>query len=278
MKQILFILCLFTVYTLSTTVTSCNLIPAIAPEDWVYNPPAPVVVDTTDTDTIIPVDTLPIIVVDTPCVPVLVTEPKFVTLYIEFDILENIILWQGGQVESNNLAEVVAAVTSLPFTIYNEGKSWVVIIEGTNDNQAFYLKIFARSNGAKIYMGSIMQGFIFAGALTFPEYHEAAIKYQSVDRFNYRNCPYTEEQLITLSYTIKHGCKIGRTWSDFRWWNGGTVPDSIPLAFIANGWNTVLHATESDCKMDLRGQRIVSIESILGMVGNCQVIMDDDRK
>lgn len=265
MKQILFILAL--------TFIGCQYLnEAIRPDpdpDIVITP-----IDTTGTDTIIPVDTLPIIV-DTPCIPELVTEPKFVTLYIEFDVFDPFLLWQGGQVESNDLAEVVAAVTPLPFTIYMQGKSWAVIIDGTNDHQQFQLKIFARSNGAKIYFGSASQAFIFAGALTEQEYLEAAIKYQSVDRFNYRNCPYTEEQLTDISYTILADCKIGRTWSDFRWWNGGTVPDSIPQAFIANGWNTVLHSQETDCKIDLRGQRIVNIESIRGMVRNCQVIMDD---
>lgn len=260
-------------------ISSCELIPAIAPDDWVYHPPKP---DTVQADTI-PVDTIPIDTVDPPdsitvdtCIdPIEIVDPAFVTLYVEFDILETDILWQGGQVESNNLADVIEAVTPNPYTIYNIGKSWAVIIDSTNDNQSLYLKVFAKSNGAKVYMGSIMQGFIFAGALTAPEYLAAAIKYQSVDRFNYRNCPYSEADLIAISEVILGWCKLGRTWSDFRWWNGGTVPDSIPLAFNDAGWNTVLHGPEADCVVDLRGQGKVNIEAMRSRIGTCQLIVDD---
>ena len=231
MKQILFILALI------ISAIGCQyLTEQVAPIDWVYNPP--VQVDTSVVDTIIN-DTLPI-VVDTPCVPELVTEPKFVTLYLEFDILEPNILWQGGQVESNDLADVVAAVTSLPFTIYNEGKSWAVIIDGTNDNQSFYLKIFARSNGAKIYMGAIKQGFIFAGALTFDEFKEVAIKYQSVDRFNFRVTQYDSLQYIELANIILGDCKAGRTWADFRF-NPFQMDTAIINKFIAADWDNVLN-------------------------------------
>jgi hypothetical protein len=267
MKQIHY---LILVYSLLLTVNSCYLVEAIRP---IPDPDIVVPIDTTVIDTIIPIDTLPL-VIDTPCTdPQEVVTPQFVTLYIEFDIFEPVILWQGGQVESNNLADVVAAVTDKPFTIYNEGRSWSVMIDSTNDNQYFYLKIFARSNGAKIYMGSIMQGFIFAGALTAPEFLAVAIKYQSVDRFNFRNCLYPEADLIAISYAILGECKLGRTWSDFRWWNPGTVPDSIPLAFNDADWNTVLHSQEIDCKQYLTEGRYTQHDLVRIASTGCQIVI-----
>ena len=197
--------------------------------------------DTIPQDSIV-IDTLPIdtVVIDTCIDPIEITDPVFVTLYLEFDILEPVILWQGGQVESNDLADVVAAITSQNFTIYNLGKSWAVIIDGTNDNQSFYLKIFARSNGAKVYMGAIKQGFIFAGALTFDQFKEVAIKYPSVDRFNFRNTQYDSLQYIELANIILGDCKSGRTWADFRF-NPFDMDTAIVAKFEAVGWETVLH-------------------------------------
>ena len=195
--------------------------------------------DTLPTDTAI-IDTLPV-VIDTPCLdPIEITDPAFVTLYIEFDVFDPFMIWQGAQVESNQLADVVQAVTSNPYTIYNLGKSWAVIIDNTNDNQSFYLKIFARSNGAKVYMGAIKQGFIFAGALTFDQFKEVAIKYPSVDRFNFRATQYDSLQYIELANIILGDCKAGRTWADFRF-NPFEMDPAIITEYQTAGWETVLH-------------------------------------
>ena len=197
--------------------------------------------DTIPQDSIV-IDTLPIdtVVIDTCIDPIEITDPAFVTLYIEFDVFDPFLIWQGAQVESNQLADVVQAVTSNPFTIYNQGKSWAVIIDNTNDNQSFYLKIFARSNGAKVYMGAIKQGFIFAGALTFDQFKEVAIKYPSVDRFNFRATQYDSLQYIELANIILGECKAGRTWADFRF-NQFEIPDSIVVMYENVNWTHVLH-------------------------------------
>lgn len=231
MKQIHY---LILVSSLLLTVNSCYLVEAIRPDP---DPDIVIQIDTTVIDTIIPIDTLPL-EIDTPCVPVLVTEPKFVTLYIEFDVFDPFLLWQGGQVESNDLADVVAAVTSLPFHIYTQGKSWSVIIDGTNDHQQFQLKIFARTNGAKVYFGSASQAFIFAGALTFPEYMEVIEEYPSVDRFNFRNTEWDSLQYDQAAKNILN-CKLGRTWADFRF-NQFPVSDSLITEFQNAGWQTVM--------------------------------------
>ena len=224
----------------SCELVNMNMVRPFDP-DYVYP------VDTTSQDSIpvdsIVIDTLPIdtAVIDTPCIdPIEITDPAFVTLYIEFDVFDPFLIWQGGQVESNQLSDVLQAVTSQPFTIYNSGKSWAVIIDNTNDNQSFYLKIFARSNGAKIYMGAIKQGFIFAGALTFDQFKEVAIKYQSVDRFNFRNTQYDSLQYIELANIILGDCKAGRTWADFRF-NPFEMDPAIITEYQTAGWETVLH-------------------------------------
>lgn len=228
----------------SCELVNMNMVRPFDP-DYVYStdtvsqdsiPVDSIVIDTTVIDTVI-IDPLPI---DTPCIdPIEITEPAFVTLYIEFDVFDPFLIWQGAQVESNQLADVVQAVTSNPFTIYNQGKAWVVIIDNTNDNQSFYLKIFARSNGAKVYMGAIKQGFIFAGALTFDQFKDVAIKYPSVDRFNFRNTQYDSLQYIELANIILGDCKAGRTWADFRF-NPFEMDPAIVAQFEAVGWDTVL--------------------------------------
>ncbi len=240
-RAIRWVLLLVIIAAALTWFNSCQYLnEAIRPDpdsDYVYSTP-----DTVNQDSI-PVDSIVIdtVVIDTPCIyPQEVVDPAFVTLYVEFDILEPVILWQGGQVESNNLADVIEAVTSNPYTIYNQGKAWAVIIDNTNDNQSFYLKIFARSNGAKIYMGAIKQGFIFAGALTFDQFKEVAIKYPSVDRFNFRNTQYDSLQYIELANIILGDCKAGRTWADFRF-NPFQIDPAIVSQFEAVGWETVLH-------------------------------------
>ena len=211
----------------------------IIPTDTI--PQDSIVIDTLPIDTM-PVDTLPIdtLVGDTCIDPIEVVDPAFVTLYIEFDVFDPFLIWQGGQVESSDIRDVLDAVTSLPYTVYTNGKSWVVIIDGTNDNQSFYLKIFAANNGAKVYMGAIKQGFIFAGALTFDQFKEVAIKYPSVDRFNFRNTQYDSLQYIELANIILGDCKAGRTWADFRF-NPFQIDPAIVAQFEAVGWETVLH-------------------------------------
>ena len=224
----------------SCELVNMNMVRPFDP-DYVYP------VDTTSQDSIpvdsIVIDTLPIdtAVIDTPCIdPIEITDPAFVTLYIEFDVFDPFLIWQGGQVESNQLSDVLQAVTSQPFTIYNSGKSWAVIIDNTNDNQSFYLKIFARSNGAKVYMGAIKQGFIFAGALTFDQFKDVAIKYPSVDRFNFRATQYDSLQYIELANIILGDCKAGRTWADFRF-NPFQMDPAIITEYQNAGWETVLH-------------------------------------
>jgi len=189
-----------------------------------------------------PIDTVQVdtLVVDTCFDPILITDPKFVTLYIEFDILEDSILWEGGHVQSYDLGDVIEAVTPHPYTIYHKNKSWVVIIENTIDNQSFYVKVFARSNGAKVYFGAIKQGFIFAGALSFEQFRDIAINYPSVDRFNFRNTQYDSIQYIELAEIILGDCKAGRTWADFRF-NPYPIDTAIINQYEAAGWNNVLH-------------------------------------
>ncbi len=224
----------------SCELVNMNMVRPFDP-DYVYSP-----VDTTNQDSIpvdsIVIDTLPIdtAVIDTPCIdPIEITDPAFVTLYIEFDVFDPFLIWQGGQVESNNLSDVVQAVTNLPFHIYTQGKSWVIIIDGTNDHQQFQLKIFARSNGAKIYFGSASQAYIFAGALAFTEYMEVIEKYPSVDRFNFRNTEWDSLQYDQAAKEILN-CKLGRTWADFRF-NQFPVSDSLITEYQNAGWETVLH-------------------------------------
>jgi hypothetical protein len=235
------ILTLVILAALLTALNSCELVNlnALRPDDLVYSGDDTVNQDTINQDSII-VDTT-VIVVDTPCIdPVEQTSPAFVTLYVEFDILEDSIRWQGGQVESYDIRDVIEAVTANPYTVYHSGKSWAVIIDNTNDNQAFYLKVFARSNGAKVYMGAIKQGFIFAGALTFDQFRAAAIKYPSVDRFNFRNTQFDSIQYVQLADIIIGDCKEGRTWADFRF-NPFEMDPAIITEFENAGWQTVLH-------------------------------------
>ena len=206
---------------------------ADAPPDFVYSSPV-TVNDTTETDSTV-VDTI------IPCDnPELILSPAFVTLWLEFDTVLDSIRWQGGGVESYDLAEVLAAVTSLPTTIYNEGKKWAVIVEGTNNATQFNLKVFAKEFNRKVYMTPDIQGFVFGGALTFDEFKEAAIKYQSVKIFNFRGTAYDSLQYIELAEIILGTCKQGRDWADFRF-NPFEIDTSIVSKFEAAGWDTVLH-------------------------------------
>ena len=206
---------------------------ADAPPDFVYTAPA-TVNDTTETDSTV-VDTI------IPCDnPELILSPAFVTLWLEFDTVLDSIWWQGGGVESYDLAEVLATVTSLPTTIYNEGKKWAVIVDGTNNATQFNLKVFAKEFNRKVYMTPDIQGFVFGGALTFDEFKEAAIKYQSVKIFNFRGTAYDSLQYIELAEIILGTCKQGRDWADFRF-NPFEIDTSIVSKFEAAGWDTVLH-------------------------------------
>ena len=206
---------------------------ADAPPDFVYTAPA-TVNDTTETDSTV-VDTI------IPCDnPELILSPAFVTLWLEFDTVLDSIRWQGGGVESYDLNDVLVAVTSLPTTIYNEGKKWAVIVEGTNNATQFNLKIFAKEFNRKVYMTPDIQGFVFGGALTFDEFRDVAIKYPSVKIFNFRGTAYDSLQYIELAKIILGTCKQGRDWADFRF-NQYQMDTAIITKFINAGWATVLH-------------------------------------
>ena len=206
---------------------------ADAPPDFVYTSPA-TVNDTTETDSTV-VDTI------IPCDnPELILSPAFVTLWLEFDTVLDSIRWQGGGVESYDLNDVLQALTSLPTTIYNEGKKWAVIVEGTNNATQFNLKIFAKEFNRKVYMTPDIQGFVFGGALTFDEFRDVAIKYPSVKIFNFRATAYDSLQYIELAQIILGTCKQGRDWADFRF-NPFEIDTSIVAKFEAAGWETVLH-------------------------------------
>lgn len=216
---------------------SCQFLPVAISDDWVYNAPPDD----------IPIDTLPL-VVDTCTDYTLITQPDFVTLYILFDNAQSDILWQGGQVESNNLADVVAAVTSSPFRIDTHSIGASVIIEGETNHQAYALKIFAKADGAKWYFGSGYQHLICPG-MEYDDWIATLTAYQSVRICSWWGLSHTYDQCVHGARTLLGDCKEGRDYADF-FFMGHDLPETLLDSFELAGWDRIRHAPQPIYKLE----------------------------
>lgn len=235
-------------------IASCELIPAIAPDDWAYHPPT-TPTDTTDTDTI-PVDTITV-PLDTPCTnPVLITDPPFVQAYMDItdDVQteRTIIIGNYSYVVPEDDPTPLAVVIDSLWELYrpeysyetivseNDNRKIVTFIKGTNDRQQFYLKAQIRFNGYKQYFGFATQEIIYATPLTADQYAQKIEEYPSVARFGFYGTEYDSLQYIKLALQVLGECKQGRELADFRF-NPYPMTDSIINAFEQAGWDQVLH-------------------------------------
>lgn len=247
-----------------TFITSCELIEQLAPDDFVFHPPTPPV-DTTGTDTIIlPPDTCTELVE--------ITEPAFVTLYLLVDNEQDSILWEGGNIQSYNLADVAAEITNLPFETYQTGKAGNIVIHGTNDAAQFKLKVFARADGAKWYFGYGSQAFIFP-ALTASEYKGYSISLQSVDQFTSWGNNYPEPLATEIKRNILGDCKKGRWYADLYY--PPTTPQSLVDSFDLFQWDRIRLAPVG-YSYDLRGQSVTQDQLIALSGTGKQIVVDDN--
>lgn len=191
------------------------------PIDWVEPIPPPFGSEPLESDT---------------CVPVEVLEPKFITGYVESELLEPV-LWHVGALVGDSLEALLEQLNpDLSYQVFKDSLAVAVIAKGTNDKVWITNKVWARTTtGAKAYMVFNIQGFYFGGALDFDEYQQAIADYPSVASFNFRSCGFTQEQYDKLSLDILE-CKLGRNRADFRF---NEITDTIPPLFIAAGWDNV---------------------------------------
>lgn len=241
---------------------SCEIVPAIAPDDWAWHPPTPP--DTTDTDTIVlPPDT---------CTELIeITEPAFVTLYLLVDNEQDSILWEGGNVQSYDLGDVASAITTLPFEAYQTNQAGTIVIHGTNNASQFSLKVFARADGAKWYFGYGSQAFIFP-ALTASEYKGYSVSLPSVDQFTFWGNDYTEAEATPVKRNILGDCKLGRSYADLHF--GPPTPQGLIDSFDLFQWDRIRLAP-AGYSYDFRGMVVPDVVLQNAATSGKQLVFDD---
>lgn len=218
-------------YTLSALLligliyAGCELIPAVIPDDWAYNPPQPAEQDTTGNDTC--------------TTPVEYTLPAFITGSCFVPVPTNPVIWQYSNLSSNDLCSLLAAMGyNYPCQYYAGQKEFAVILKGTNATTPLSGKIYTRDkNGAKCLVTFSKQAFLFGQAADYQEYSDAIDSFPSVDWFNFRASNFDSLQVHTLSLKILGECKKGRNVADFRF---SPISDSLANAFKIAGWKKVL--------------------------------------
>lgn len=164
-------------------------------------------------------------------------EPEFSTLYIKYDDPQDSVLFRGGGIESYQLEDIIAKITTLPFEVgYNETGAWA-IIKGTNNHQLFQLKVFAWIGGAKWYMGTGKQCLILPGIE--PDLYKAKIdSFPSFNQFSFWGTDYDSIQYVELCREVLSDCREGRYYADL-FFIPFDMPPSIPDSLDLVGWERV---------------------------------------
>ncbi len=215
---------------------SCNFIPAIAPDDFVYHPPQPIQQDTCVT-------------------PVEFTEPKFVTGYFVYDepLFTDRLFIVGDQeawiypdnvddLQDTLLAMLQAWKPQFQYQVFvnpSDSRQITLIAKGTNDRYEFMPYIKIKFNGLTAGFGWHTQGFTFLKAVNAEQYGTLVSEFPSVDYFTFIGSDYDSTDYVSISYRILGDCKLGRHTADFRYMPY-EMPDTLINLFIEAGWENVL--------------------------------------
>ena len=239
---------------------SCQLMPAIQPDnDWIYNPPDTVVIDTIVIDTIandtIVIDSLPPdpLVIDSCIEYTIQNEPQYVLLYIYIaeGLTGHYSFCAGNYCDSIAVdgSDMVEKVTSV-MELFNPSLEYEVVGEyldnlhifatGTNNADLFKLKVSIRQPGQKFFLGYVTQGMLLHGAVSFEKHIELIDKYKSLARFNFLGTNWDSTKYIIAADSILGQCYGGKKWADFRF-NSVPIPQFMIDKFEEAGWEKVLH-------------------------------------
>ena len=218
-------------------IASCNLVPAIAPDDWVYHQPQET------TDTIIPLE----------CTDSLYVYPEFVSgwWYLpNYPItFVQVCAWPHCAFVPFN-ANVVNVLDSLlneydplyEYEVFSHfPETFAFIAKGTNDKEHFHGEVWIRPGGFGSGWGfnCNTQAFYFFDALSHDQWMEKIDEYPSFDAFTFQYTNWDSLQYIKAFDKILE-CRIGRRKADLRYLPF-TFPDSVYQKFEAAGWETVLY-------------------------------------
>ncbi len=242
----------------------CNLIPAIAPED--FNPWQGSQQDSVLTDTI-PQDSIS---VDTCTDYVQVIDPAFVSgyIYLTEAIWTPVTIIVGNHsavVPLDHLEQTMSVLDSLLSEYNNEFSYDVAIKDGTDprslnfiangaDNiDVFRWSIQFRLNGYKVYPGVELRSFQFVGSRSFEDCMAKSEQLPSAQIFSCFGTQWDSLQYIDYEVSMLHEelCKAGGSWADFRH-NVFETPQWLIDKYEAAGWQTVLHRPEFGPTIDLR--------------------------
>lgn len=209
---------------------ACSLIDAPIPKDWKFTPNP---IDTVQIDTIDPEP----LEVDTCEELIEYTEPAFVTLYMKFDEPQDSVLWEGGGIQSYDLAEVVSHITSLSAKVDTSPIGASVILKGTNNSQQFHVKIFTRIDGAKWYMGCDPQVFIFPG-MSASKYKENIAEFPSFKVWSFYGSDVSCDEAIAICREVLKDCHEGRDYADL-FFSPCPIPQTIIDSLDLYGWDRI---------------------------------------
>jgi hypothetical protein len=232
------------------------------PADWHYDPPQPVEVDTIPVDTIVQIDTCTVLTET--------TEPAFVTLYMKFDSPQDSVLWEGGGYQSYSLAEIVTHISGLPAKVDTAAIGGSVLLKGTNNHTQFQLKIFARIDGAKWYMGTTTQGLILPGS-NAAYFKETMHEYPSYNEFHFWGVDCTCEEGIELTREVLKDCHAGRWYADL-FYLPCQPPQSVRDSLDLYGWERI-RAASNPLVIDLRGKKGYDLQALAAT--GAQIIVNE---
>jgi hypothetical protein len=190
---------------------SCDLIEAIAPDDW-------------------PIDTMPIDTIPIECEQYIEQiEPKFYCWFLNLDapLIDTVYYFDNTPINPDTYFD----------TVYYSGVN-IAGIKNTAAAAPGNNKIWVRSGtGAKHYLAFHLQGLNFRGALTFDQYWKELQSHPSVQLIRFSNTGYTCEQILQVLNFLLEDCKATPDIVDLRPVSIGTcvIPQEIKDELIIRG-------------------------------------------
>ncbi len=262
----------------------CDLIPAIAPDDFTPWHGTPIVQDTTDQDST---------QIDTCAEYTQILDPAFVSgyIYLTEAIWTPITVIVGNHsavVPLDDLGQTSSVLDSL-LSEYNNWFSYDVAIKDDSDPRSlsfiakdaddvdvFRWNIQFRLNGYKVYPGVELRSFQFVGARSFEDCMAKSELLPSVQIFSCFGTQWDSIQYIDYQVSILHEelCKAGGSWADFRH-NAFPTPQWLIDKYEKAGWDNVLHAPSMGPTIDLRGKTFTESQVIdYRRRGLCVIVPD----
>lgn len=194
---------IFYLIAIALTMASCELIEAVAPVDWSYHPPAPV----------LPPDT---------CDELHSYSDPFIMFTTNKDVPGIPVqwLWNGGTAGWSVIPDIEDFLLTYgdSVDVYLSGINKCIVLIGYDNASYFSGRLFCvAGNGVKTNFGAYKRGMVPRGAMKFFEYWDHLQSKKSTRRFDMCNTGYTCDEITQV----------------FQWWLDNCI-DGTGVTFRVN--------------------------------------------